>query len=117
MTCAGPLEGRQRKYCSRVCKNSDTNNRLQSYAAQQRRGRDRKIRLIRLKGSACESCGYAKNYAAMEFHHREPRKKSFQLDLRSLSNRRWEVILKELAKCSLLCANCHAELHNPDARM
>jgi predicted HNH restriction endonuclease len=33
--------------------------------------------------------------------------------MRSLSNRTWESVMAELAKCSLVCANCHAELHNP----
>ncbi len=40
--------------------------------------------------------------------------KEFQLDLRSLSNRKWESILIEAEKCILLCSNCHSELHNPD---
>ena len=39
--------------------------------------------------------------------------KEFQLDARSLSNRKIEPILKEVAKCILLCNNCHAEEHNP----
>jgi predicted HNH restriction endonuclease len=43
--------------------------------------------------------------------------KSFQLDLRSLSNRRWSVITEEAKKCILLCSNCHAELHNPGCLM
>ncbi|MGD8926750.1 MAG: hypothetical protein PVG20_07855, partial [Thioalkalispiraceae bacterium] len=66
------------------------------------------------KGNECELCGYAKNHAALEFHHTKPEEKIFQLDLRSLSNRRWELILEEAQKCQLLCSNCHAELHNPE---
>ncbi len=58
-------------------------------------------------------CGYATNLAAFSFHHREPATKLFQLDLRSLSNRTLEVIRQEAAKCDLVCANCHAELHHP----
>lgn len=58
-------------------------------------------------------CGYATNLAAFSFHHREPTTKLFQLDLRSLSNRTLEVIQQEAAKCDLVCANCHAELHHP----
>ena len=65
----------------------------------------------------CEKCGYSKNYAALEFHHLDPETKSFQLDLRSLSNRKWLAITEEAKKCILLCSNCDAELHNPDCLM
>ena len=66
------------------------------------------------QGGSCISCGYDKNTSALEFHHRVPADKSFQLDLRSLSNRSWANILSEVKKCDLLCSNCHKELHNPD---
>ena len=62
-------------------------------------------------------CGYSKNFAALEFHHLDPVSKSFQLDLRSLSNRRWSAVLEESDKCILLCSNCHAEWHNPKCLM
>jgi len=117
LQCRKVLTGRQSKYCSRQCKNIFLNQSLQSYEAQQERGRKRKVELIRLKGNQCEVCGYNKNYSALEFHHREPVDKYFQLDLRSLSNRKWEVILNELEKCQLLCSNCHAEHHNPDCKL
>ena len=114
LNCGNVLSGRQKKYCSRQCKNTVNNSNLQSYQAQQARGRARKLELIRVKGMHCEECGYGKNYAALEFHHIVPETKDFQLDLRSLSNRKWETILTEAKKCLLLCSNCHAELHNPD---
>ncbi len=111
--CGGQLTGRQSRFCSRNCKNRATNNRLQSYAAQQERGRRRKLDLIRLKGGRCEHCGYSRNYAALEFHHETPEEKGFELDLRAFSNRRWEALLAEAQKCLLLCSNCHAEVHHP----
>ena len=117
LQCNKALTGRQSKYCSRQCKNIYLNQSLQSYEAQQVRGRRRKLKLIKLYGNKCGVCGYDKNYAALEFHHKVPAEKSFQLDLRSLSNRSWEVILEEANKCLLLCSNCHAEHHNPDCRL
>jgi len=113
-TCDKALRGRQRRFCSRTCKNSDTNNRHQSYVAQQRRGRKRKLALIHLKGAKCERCGYKKNYAALQLHHPNAGDKNFQLDVRTLSNRSWQAVMDESRKCVLLCANCHAEEHNPD---
>ncbi len=112
--CAKHLIGRQSKYCSRQCKNDDNNNRLQSYIAQQRRGRSRKLALIGLQGACCEMCGYSRNFSALEFHHTNPQTKEFQLDLRSLSNRKWARILEEAEKCILVCSNCHKEIHNPE---
>jgi len=78
--CGTALNGRQRKYCSRQCKNSYNNQACQSYQSQQSGGRSRKVELIKLKGSECESCGYKKNFAALEFHHVDPKTKLFQLD-------------------------------------
>jgi len=115
--CGGKLTGKQSKYCSRLCKNTYNNINYQSYQVQQKRGRERKLQLIDLKGKCCELCGYDKNYAALDFHHTDSSQKSFQLDLRSLSNRKWEEVLKEAVKCKLLCSNCHTELHNPKCEM
>ena len=65
-------------------------------------------------GGKCSRCGYCKNLSALQFHHVSPQDKSIPLDLRRLSNSRWEVLLKEARKCLLLCANCHAEIHHPE---
>src|SRR6185312_2212456 len=111
--CDKKLAGRQTKYCSRRCKNADTNHHHQSYVAQQRRALLRKIELMKVFGGRCAQCGYGRNYAALAWHHVDPTLKSFELDARSLSNRSREVVMAEAMKCRLLCANCHAEVHFP----
>jgi predicted nucleic acid-binding Zn ribbon protein len=107
--CGKPLRGRQTKFCSPVCKNKD----LQSYESQKRRGLARKLELVRTASGRCSICGYHKNLAALVFHHTDSTAKDFKLDMRSLSNRKLEPVLEEISKCILVCANCHAELHNP----
>jgi hypothetical protein len=107
--CGKPLQGRQTKFCSSACKNRD----LQSYEAQKRRGLARKLELIQIAGGRCSICGYNNNLAALVFHHADSTEKDFKLDMRSLSNRKLQPILEEISKCTLVCANCHAELHNP----
>jgi len=107
--CGKPLQGKQTKFCSPLCKNRD----LQSYEAQKRRGLIRKLDLVRSVGGQCTICNYRKNLAALVFHHTDSTKKDFKLDMRSLSNRKIEPVMKEIDKCILVCANCHAELHNP----
>lgn len=111
--CSEALSGRQRKYCARICKNRSSNKRNQSYVAQQERGLRRKLRLVRSMGSRRSRCGYSANLAALKFHHTEPTRKSFSLDLRALSNRKWPKVLVEARKCILVCSNCHKEIHNP----
>lgn len=115
--CGSSLLGRQRLYCSRRCKNRCTNYQHQSYANQLARSRINKSRLVGMMGGRCMRCGYARNLAALEFHHRCPSDKAFQLDARTLANRRWSDIETEAAKCDLLCSNCHAETHNPEAML
>ena len=112
--CGTGLTGRQTEFCSRQCKNADTNNRHQNYATQQQRGRHRRQLLIQDKGGRCARCGYSRNGAALAFHHLDPATKSFGIDIRVCSNTTWETLVSEARKCSLLCLNCHAEIHNPD---
>lgn len=107
--CNKPLEGRQTVFCSKACKDRTD----QSYRCQQARGLKRKLLLVQQSGGCCSSCGYKKNLSVLTFHHQNPEKKSFELDLRSLSNRKQDKIDAEVKKCILLCQNCHGELHNP----
>jgi hypothetical protein len=71
----------------------------------------RKIRLraVTYLGGCCFKCGYNKSIAALDFHHKDPSEKDFQIS--SGKYRRWELIRPELDKCVLLCANCHREVH------
>ena len=113
--CGEFLRGKQKVFCSRNCKNRHTNYHHQSYGKQLERGRIRKLKLVLKLGGRCVNCGYARNMAALEFHHREPLSKIFQLDTRTLANRNWRDVETEAEKCLLLCSNCHAEHHNPGA--
>ena len=87
---------------------------MASYIYQKKRGKERKAKIVELHGGSCQVCGYNRNLAVLEFHHRDPSKKSFKLDARNLTNRNWESIIEESKKCDLLCANCHRESHFPD---
>lgn len=72
--------------------------------------REVKRRLIAYKGGKCERCGYDKDCpAAFHFHHNDPSQKEFSLGHRSLS---FETKVLEVEKCQLLCACCHAEIHD-----
>lgn len=66
-----------------------------------------KERAVAYLGGRCRGCGYQKSLAALEFHHRDPREKDFEIS----SKMSWAAIEPELQKCILLCKNCHAETH------
>ncbi len=69
-----------------------------------------KLRLIEYKDGVCQQCGYCKNVpGAYDFHHRDPKEKSFRIGGATL---KWETLKKEVDKCDLLCKNCHAEVHD-----
>lgn len=58
----------------------------------------------------CSKCG-ENHPACLEFHHKDPSQKLFTISsmVRKLPK---EVILKEIEKCEVLCANCHRKTHH-----
>jgi hypothetical protein len=108
--CGNSLKGKQTLFCSTFCKNKGH----QSYQSQKDRGQNRKKEIIKDFGGKCSICGYKKNLSALTFHHKDPKRKEFKLDIRSLSNRKLDNITQELSKCILVCHNCHSELHHPE---
>lgn len=59
--------------------------------------------------NGCEVCGYNKWASCLEWHHVYPENKLYQIS--QMSSYPPEAIIRELAKCVLLCCNCHMELH------
>ena len=55
--------------------------------------------------TGCMDCGYADHPAALEFDHRDPTTKRF--DISKNPGRSWNDILTEIEKCDVRCANCH----------
>lgn len=60
-------------------------------------------------GRGCDKCGYAKCARSLEYHHRDPQTKLFSISNRVNRGSR-ERLLEEIAKCDLLCRNCHGEV-------
>lgn len=55
----------------------------------------------------CADCGYNKHPAAMEFDHLPGTKKLFNIS-EQVGNKSVESLWSEIAKCEVVCANCHA---------
>jgi transposase-like protein len=83
-------------------------SRCNGEAVSARRRRVKEI-LVEEAGGSCVICGYARYVGALQFHHVDPAAKSFSLSERGLA-RSLERARAEVAKCVLLCANCHAEV-------
>ena len=72
--------------------------------------RRQKERAVEHMGSSCRTCGRLGPAAIFEFHHLDPAEKSFGITVDGVP-RRWSTVVAELAKCVMLCANCHREVH------
>ena len=88
-----------KRYRCRLC-------RVEAVSARRRRV---KRILIEEAGGACRLCGYDRYAGALQFHHLDPSEKAFAIAGRGLA-RSLDRAREEVAKCVLVCANCHAEL-------
>ena len=81
--------------------------------AVERFRKNRKLKLLEAKGGMkCSRCSYNKQIPDVyEFHHRDPLEKDPQWGKMITNNHRLDVLLIEIEKCDLLCANCHREIH------
>lgn len=61
------------------------------------------------KSQGCMNCGEL-HLACLDFHHRDATKKKFNIGVRS-SAVAMQTLIEEVAKCDILCANCHRKLH------
>lgn len=68
-----------------------------------------KEKAIDYKGGKCNICGYNYCNRALEFHHRNPKEKEFNISVKKSAS--WDKIRIEIDKCDLVCANCHREIH------
>jgi hypothetical protein len=66
-------------------------------------------RALEYGGNKCQDCGYNECPDALHFHHLDPSTKEFSIS--SGNTKSWEKIVRELEKCILICANCHAKRH------
>lgn len=84
-----------------------------SHAKQSKR-RGREIKLWLLKQIGCNKCKYCeeKHPACLDFHHRNADEKRFVIASNKKKNK--DVLLEEIAKCDVVCANCHRKLHWQD---
>lgn len=111
--CSAPTRG-GRLFCSDICRRrgSAVHRRVRTLTnaeAVVNYRRSVKARAVAAMGGKCCACGYGRSIRAMHFHHMDPTHKDFHI---SRQIRAWQRVLQELAKCILVCSNCHCEIHD-----
>ena len=56
----------------------------------------------------CAKCGESRIHV-IDFHHIDPSQKKFDIGANQTS---YELLAEEIAKCVLLCSNCHRDFHH-----
>jgi hypothetical protein len=74
--------------------------------ARQRDRRSKNRRLLQeyKQGRPCTDCGEKYPYFVMQFDHISDDK---EYNVSLMLNRPWAIVMQEIAKCELVCANCH----------
>ena len=90
------MEGRShRKTCSFNCRR-----------AKWRRNLKKEVDTLKTS-RGCSKCGYNAHPAALDFNHLDPTTKSFSVAEAFRNQCGREKIFNEIAKCEVMCANCH----------
>lgn len=94
------IRGRCTQGSCRACKEEDRRARQDRRQAELN---DYKISI------GCQRCGYKKHPRALDLHHTDPSAKLFSIAsaVNYAEGRYWA----EVAKCEVLCKNCHTEEH------
>ena len=71
-----------------------------------RRWREQAGLLDRLRSISCADCGGHFEACAMDFDHRKPAEKRYTVT-RMVGRQPSATIMDEVAKCDIVCANCH----------
>lgn len=103
LTCAGcRLKGASHAKDRRSADLSGARNRMREF---------KRRRMMQWKeGKACGECGES-HPACLDFHHRDPQGKEFNICNAIAIGLSDKEIAAEVAKCDILCANCHRKRH------
>ena len=112
MCKASPVAYPTSKRC-RTCNADYMRNHYKKSAsmrsAVKKRSEYRQSFINTIKDLPCQDCGVKFPPECMDFDHRDPELKSFQVSLSAVgsSSERMHRLMLEVSKCDLVCANCH----------
>lgn len=101
---------KQREYHKQYMRQWYKKNRAKRIACVRNRDKEIKLWLKEYKNTLkCENCAET-HPACLEFHHINPAEKKFSIG-RMKDFMSWRLLKEEIAKCRVLCANCHRKEH------
>jgi len=100
------------KTCTKTKRERYVRENLKSLVAQKKKKRAQtRSWFQRIKaGKHCTACG-EDDSRCLDFHHRDPEEKEFKLADAVRQGWGRAKILAEIAKCDVLCSNCHRKHH------
>lgn len=99
----------RRVYANAYVKRPEVAKRIAKYASEynSEKNKKRREKINRLKQRyGCIDCGYNKHPVALHFDHIDPTKKTYAIS--QIISSSLKTIFKEIRKCVVRCANCHA---------
>ena len=106
------VTGRRQAYC-RQCQNVMSRshyaaNKARYIANNRQKAARNKNRILELKRRPCSDCGQTFPPCVMDFDHRPESQKLGNInEMMRGQARSMRIILAEIAKCDVVCANCH----------
>lgn len=102
------LNERCRECCNKYIRQHYQKNK-KYYIDKARDRRDRLKEFLYTIKCSCEKCGES-HPSCLDFHHKDSSQKEFSIGTfyKKVTNKK---LLEEIAKCIVLCSNCHRKLH------
>jgi len=103
------------KKCKLLCQNCHHELHFDNEVNDQRRRNMKKFYLEYKDMNKCQICGYTKCIASLDLHHVNKDKdfkfSKFCVNFNNVYEL-YDVIKKELDKCTVICKNCHCDIHS-----
>lgn len=101
----------KKHYSCKACLNEKQKNQYKKNKAywldmnRRNRAKNRSLYNELKENTPCKMCGKTYPNYVMDFDHRDPATKKHPVS--AMMGHSWKAIQEEIAKCDLLCANCH----------
>ena len=103
---------RTKEQNSEYCKNHYAKNKEKRKDQIKSRRHDLAVWFQEYKSSLCCTRCPENHPSCLQFHHNDPTEKEIEISKAITNGWSKDRILKEIEKCTVLCANCHCKEHS-----